>query len=642
MINLPKINNIQRRTRQVIKMLGINSTDNYSDGELSSCDHIGTSRYPYIHTVDQTETMLMIWPLIQITSFGNEMLWINDKGNAFFGLPNRGTLDAPIRRPHFQVTSAGELDTGITRSFAVVNSHLVMFPDMKWLDITKYDPAQFDPTLPWDETQFCDGLKFTKMGRECLYKWGTGGVKFTNGTFTIGSTKYTGCAVMFPFTAEEDAGKAATEILKKVSVGDTVGIAGTIDTSDDGIGLKVLAVNVTSETDEDEETTYYARVILTNRDGKKRNSFKQTGTIPTDTTDINFRTVQISTFAADMNNIIPKMDFVCSKDNRIYGCSNEDKTIYVSALGQPNVYYTFEGNASDPYSVAVASAEDFTGCLALDGCVAFFKQHTIHKLLGSYPAEYTLYTYHEEGVAEDMGGSLCVVDGNAFYIGEHGLYQFNGSYATIVSQSLTGGKIQNPCSMYNGQTYYLGCTFNGKTALFGYDTRYKIWFQQSSRDCYALVHTGNEDYAAFRKESDDGKDELYQLNTGLNLNADDEWHIEFKPITERITGSYNSTSELFEKKRYTRLFFRFRMARDGEVTFYIREHGTDEMEDADGAEEYKEVAHFSGGSREYRYEVHTVYLLCPRTDRFQIRIEGRGAFTLMSYEREYQQKQSMR
>ena len=44
---------------------------------------------------------------------------------------------------------------------------------------------------------------------------------------------------------------------------------------------------------------------------------------------------------------IPDMDYVCESENRLWGVSNQDKTVYASALGSPKDFYTFDGLATD-------------------------------------------------------------------------------------------------------------------------------------------------------------------------------------------------------------------------------------------------------------------------------------------------------
>ena len=82
-------------------------------------------------------------------------------------------------------------------------------------------------------------------------------------------------------------------------------------------------------------------------------------------------------------------------DNRIWGA--EGKTIYASALGDPT-NYVYDGVSTDSYAVAVGTEGEFTGCIAYSSTVLFWKENCLHKVLGSYPAQYEIYTYTVPGI----------------------------------------------------------------------------------------------------------------------------------------------------------------------------------------------------------------------------------------------------
>ena len=58
---------------------------------------------------------------------------------------------------------------------------------------------------------------------------------------------------------------------------------------------------------------------------------------------------------------VPDLDYICECENRLWGCSSADKTIYASALGMPEIFYDYRGVSTDSYAVAVGSAGEFTG-----------------------------------------------------------------------------------------------------------------------------------------------------------------------------------------------------------------------------------------------------------------------------------------
>ena len=102
---------------------------------------------------------------------------------------------------------------------------------------------------------------------------------------------------------------------------------------------------------------------------------------------------------------VPDLTCICECDNRIWGA--EGKTIYASALGDPTNFYVYDGVSTDSYAVAVGTEGEFTGCIAYSSTVLFWKENCLHKVLGSYPAQYEIYTYTVPGIQKGSEKSLA-------------------------------------------------------------------------------------------------------------------------------------------------------------------------------------------------------------------------------------------
>lgn len=120
--------NVPRRQTQELKMLGINLTDQYTDGQLESCRNISTRRYPYITTAEQRQLIDTGVPTgyQPISIFAWEKLFVvsdepsTDGGyKCYYGGQYCGdvqSLDGP-------------------KQYAVVNSKLVVWPDKVYFDL---------------------------------------------------------------------------------------------------------------------------------------------------------------------------------------------------------------------------------------------------------------------------------------------------------------------------------------------------------------------------------------------------------------------------------------------------------------------------------------------------------------------------
>ncbi|MBR3865301.1 MAG: hypothetical protein IKM67_01155, partial [Clostridia bacterium] len=130
---------------------------------------------------------------------------------------------------------------------------------------------------------------------------------------------------------------------------------------------------------------------------------------------------------------IPDLDYICESENRLWGVSNRTHTIYASALGLPGEFTEFDVVSTDSYAVAVASEDDFTAICAYGGGVCCFKENRLHKMLGSFPAEYYMNEYEIAGVQKGSERSLQIIDEVLYYKGKYGVYAYSGGVPRLIS-----------------------------------------------------------------------------------------------------------------------------------------------------------------------------------------------------------------
>lgn len=314
---------------------------------------------------------------------------------------------------------------------------------------------------------------------------------------------------------------------------------------------------------------------------------------------------------------VPDMDYICALNNRLWGCSSKLRTIYASTLGDPSDFWTFAGDTMDAYQVAVGSAGNFTGCCAMNNNVLFFKQHVIHKMLGSFPAEYALYSYDYDGTSETNGLSAVNCDGTVIYVTEHGIGTYQGSSAGVLSMDLGEGDMYNAMSMFNGEQYFLFFKDGDQEGhTYIYDTRYRMWVEQDYGEVMAFAHFIDNDYVLKREGNNTA---IYQIDTGLQLQGD--WEIVFKPFYEVMSGNWDSKSHIFEKKRYTGLTFRVELP----IASWIKA----ELKTDDGR--WRPVVRMAG--RKDKVTDFTVNT--DRCDMAQLRLTGHGPMTILGMERQY-------
>ncbi len=305
--------------------------------------------------------------------------------------------------------------------------------------------------------------------------------------------------------------------------------------------------------------------------------------------------------------IVPDLDFICASDNRLFGVDNATGTIYASALGDPGSFYAYKGLSTDGYAVAVSTDGKFTGCCAYSGGVLFFKEDCVHRLMGSYPAAYELYTEYIPGIQRHSERSLTLVNEVLFYKGRDGIYTYTGATPRLVSEALGNVRYEDAAAGSDGRYYYVSMRRkdSGAWELLTYDTQTGLWAKEDQRKAV--------DFARL-----DGT--LYLLSEGellaLGQGEDDEgtpipWEATFVPFDETT----------HDKKYPSRLLLRLELA----------EGAWAEVELARDGGLFQNVWTGSFGAA-----TTVVIPIRPgRCDRCQVRLKGEGRCLVWSMAREF-------
>lgn len=307
---------------------------------------------------------------------------------------------------------------------------------------------------------------------------------------------------------------------------------------------------------------------------------------------------------------VPDLDFICSSNNRIWGCQIANNTIYASALGDPTDFddYTSESGA---YTVAVGSEGDFTGICNYGGAVLCWKENMLHKILGSYPSEYYMIDAPVFGVQKGSEKSLTVINNVLYYKGIYGVYQFAGNQPVLISPTLGRKIFTHAVGGTDGKKYYLNMADpSGAYHLYAYDLHYGIWLKEEDGKMAAIANLDRDVYLVTVTTS--GNTTTYALKKiGTSVASNLSWTAEFAEITE----------EMFARKGYLKLLMRLDMAAGSGMTIYAKED-----------------------RRVYRAiwtqtTTSNVTLLIPirlgRCDRWQLKITGTGAVTIRAIGREH-------
>ena len=162
------------------------------------------------------------------------------------------------------------------------------------------------------------------------------------------------------------------------------------------------------------------------------------------------RTLDSQTAAVSVMRLMPEMDFVVEQGNRLWGCKygivdgQAVNEIYACALGDFRNWNSFAGLSTDSYAAARGSDGPFTGAAACMGGGVFFKASCMERIYPATGGGHQIVTVPCSGVRKGAERTVAVADGVVYYLGNDGVYAFDGSMPVCVSRALgdkryTGG-----------------------------------------------------------------------------------------------------------------------------------------------------------------------------------------------------------
>lgn len=301
---------------------------------------------------------------------------------------------------------------------------------------------------------------------------------------------------------------------------------------------------------------------------------------------------------------IPDLDFITESGNRLWGVSNKEKTIFASALGDPSNFYVYEGLSTDSYAVAVGSEGDFTGCIKLSSSILFWKERTLHKMLGDYPAEYALYDYSMDGLRAGCHKSMQIINDVLFYVGLHGVYTYAGGSPSSISDNFGTHNFELAVGGSDGERYYLSVLDDEVSKLLVYDPKLSVWLQEDDMRVVQMARLGRGVYML--SEAGD-----VWLADGEVQDPEILWNATLAPFWETIEG----------RKRYSKLVLRVELERGSWIKVEIR---------CDGGR-WTEVAKRIGKE----HDAFPIRITPNRCDKFEVRMSGKGPCTIMNLMREF-------
>ncbi|MPM22557.1 hypothetical protein SDC9_69014 [bioreactor metagenome] len=647
---LPKVPAGRSKTkRQTAGFLGLNLSEGASEGELRETKNLSARKFPALTTR---------LPREELSGYSSPSALY-----AWNGLVAVDGTSLKIDGETVATVTPGE------KQFAVVNTKLCIFPDKVYLDLTNNKlvrlNAQISSKTGTTSTFTETTLTMTPDGgvpATYEYDWGIGDQSFsiyvyTGAVWTNGWT-LTGGREWYMSDKEHPPVVGNILMLRNTTVGGTYILnAQTWDWgynhirtpygSNNSIGYYAVVNSVTFGKG-DYENYPQANISVTIVDAKAPDgSFTSLFSVG-DKVNVSNRCTQKAivsmtsnslTFAAGtftagntssqitVSRPIPDLDYVCESKNRLWGVCKANNIIYASALGKPTRFYDYDGTSLDSYAVAVGSEGEFTAICKYDRSVLCFKENTLHRVYGDYPAEYSATERPLFGVKEGAAGTLTNIGSVLYYLGRDGVYAFSGNTPTLISGAFGEKRFSRGYAGAAGDILYMSLKdIAGRWGLYTFDTRKGIWLKED--DTFALSFAtvdgklhfikGHEAYTYTVDGSTvaevvtvpEGGDEVYLCDSSASIEAV-EWEAELTPFME---GTLRSKSP-------SKLLLRCELAAGAWIMAEIS---------CDG-EPWRQI--FTSANRT---EPTLIIPIAPRRcDAYRLRLKGQRECVIRAIEREF-------
>lgn len=318
--------------------------------------------------------------------------------------------------------------------------------------------------------------------------------------------------------------------------------------------------------------------------------------------------------AVSVSRAMPNMDFLTECNNRLWGCRYGEAVngemvneIYACKLGDFRNWNCFMGISTDSYAASCGTDGPFTGAVTHLGYPLFFKENCVHKVYGSYPANYQIQDTVCRGVQMGCGKSLAIVNETLFYKARNCVCAFDGSLPTEVSYALGGEAYCKAVGGAIGNKYYVSMMdLQGAWHLFVYDMSKKMWHKEDNLHADVFCAYQGELYCI----DHDSKEIITMFGSGTKDDAPVEWMVQ--------TGELGISSP--DMKFVSRMILRM-SAEIGTVIDVYAQYDTDM--------EWVHLCNImSTGLRSFSVPVRP-----RRCDHMRLRIVGKGAAKIYSHTR---------
>ncbi|MCD7770063.1 MAG: hypothetical protein LUH36_08135 [Oscillospiraceae bacterium] len=300
----------------------------------------------------------------------------------------------------------------------------------------------------------------------------------------------------------------------------------------------------------------------------------------------------------------PDLEYLCQCNNRLWGVTGQE--IYCSALGDPRVWYNFDGTADGCWSVEAGSGGPFTGAFAYGGYPLLFKENHIYRVYGSKPSAFQLLDTETLGCEAGSDRSFAVVGQTLYYRSPAGFAAYAGGVPALIDRPLGPARRADAVAGTDGRKYYVSCRQGEDWSLYVYDAQLDLWHREDDTQALDFAWCAGELYFL----AADGS--LWQTGRIRTQNGTPEDEV----------GSECEFADFYsggvERQGVNRLYFRVQV--EGTLSMYVSYDGGD----------WQPEGTVSSAPRSIR----TLHLIPRRCDSFRVKLTATGPWKLWGMSKE--------
>lgn len=204
-------------------------------------------------------------------------------------------------------------------------------------------------------------------------------------------------------------------------------------------------------------------------------------------------------FSGRIERTVKDLDMVIEWNNRLWGCSNEDNTIYACKLGDPTNWQYFQGTSMDSYYAQQGTDELFTGIAEYSGHIIFFKPDSMCRIYGTAPSNYQITNTKCYGVEEGSRKSVVTINDTVFYKSQIGIMAYDGGVPYVISDNFAS-QFKYVVAGTEGHKYYASCLVSvegsAQCELMVLDIEKAVWHKEDNLRVVSTCTIDNRLYMA--------------------------------------------------------------------------------------------------------------------------------------------------